>query len=96
MYIHFLVLENEELYLKHLPSAECYEKSYMHRDIITHIVVSKFVFFELCNITYIFISIHGILILEPNLLRLAAAMVMSNFGRKRKTQSNLLNTSVLI
>ncbi|KAK7595234.1 hypothetical protein V9T40_001667 [Parthenolecanium corni] len=35
------VLENEELYLKHLPSAECYEKSYMHRDIITHIVVSK-------------------------------------------------------
>lgn len=40
---HFLVLENEELYLKNLPSVECYEKSYMHRDIITHIIVSQLV-----------------------------------------------------
>lgn len=35
------VLENEDLYLKNLPLAECYERSYMHRDVITHIVVTK-------------------------------------------------------
>lgn len=35
------VLEYEKLYLENLPDAECYEKSYMHRDVITHIVVTK-------------------------------------------------------
>ena len=35
------ILEFEELYLANLPSAELYEKSYMHRDIVTHILVSK-------------------------------------------------------
>ncbi|XP_011499182.1 PREDICTED: peptidylprolyl isomerase domain and WD repeat-containing protein 1 isoform X2 [Ceratosolen solmsi marchali] len=35
------VLEYEKVYLNNLPSCECYEKSYMHRDIITHIVVTK-------------------------------------------------------
>lgn len=36
-----VVLEYEKLYLENLPDAECYEKSYMHRDVITHVVVSK-------------------------------------------------------
>lgn len=38
-----LVLEYEQLHLKNLPNIECYEKSYMHRDVITHIVVTKYV-----------------------------------------------------
>lgn len=27
--------------MENLPNSECYEKSYMHRDVITHIVVTK-------------------------------------------------------
>lgn len=34
-------LEFEEVYLKNLPSAEMYERSYMHRDVVTHVAVSK-------------------------------------------------------
>ncbi|XP_072379062.1 peptidylprolyl isomerase domain and WD repeat-containing protein 1 [Diabrotica undecimpunctata] len=34
------VLPHEQLYLDSLPSAESYERSYMHRDVITHIVVT--------------------------------------------------------
>lgn len=34
-------LKHELLYLDNLPSAESYERSYMHRDVITHIVVTK-------------------------------------------------------
>jgi peptidylprolyl isomerase domain and WD repeat-containing protein 1 len=32
------VLEHEHVYLDTLPSAEMYEKSFMHRDVITHVV----------------------------------------------------------
>jgi hypothetical protein len=32
--------EIEKLYLDNLPNAEYYEKSYMHRDTITHMVVT--------------------------------------------------------
>ncbi|XP_075167285.1 peptidylprolyl isomerase domain and WD repeat-containing protein 1 [Haematobia irritans] len=35
------VLPYEHVFLENLPDAECYEKSYMHRDIITHLVVTK-------------------------------------------------------
>lgn len=35
------VLPHEKLYLDNLPSAESYEKSFMHRDIVTHIIVTK-------------------------------------------------------
>uniref|UniRef100_A0A1Q3F9E7 peptidylprolyl isomerase n=1 Tax=Culex tarsalis TaxID=7177 RepID=A0A1Q3F9E7_CULTA len=35
------VLEYEKLYLNNLPSTECYEKSFMHRDVITHLVVTR-------------------------------------------------------
>ncbi|XP_054013712.1 peptidylprolyl isomerase domain and WD repeat-containing protein 1 [Hylaeus anthracinus] len=35
------VLEYEQVYLDNLPCCECYEKSYMHRDVITHILVTK-------------------------------------------------------
>ncbi|XP_033844876.1 peptidylprolyl isomerase domain and WD repeat-containing protein 1 [Periophthalmus magnuspinnatus] len=34
-------LEFESVYLDNLPSAAMYERSYMHRDVITHIVCSK-------------------------------------------------------
>ena len=30
----------EESYLTNIPSAEMYERSYMHRDIVTHVVVA--------------------------------------------------------
>lgn len=36
-------LKHELLYLENLPNAESYERSYMHRDVITHIVVTKYV-----------------------------------------------------
>lgn len=34
-------LSHENLYLDNLPCAESYEKSYMHRDTITHCVVTS-------------------------------------------------------
>jgi peptidylprolyl isomerase domain and WD repeat-containing protein 1 len=34
-------LEFERVYLDNLPNAECYERSLMHRDVVTHVVVSK-------------------------------------------------------
>jgi peptidylprolyl isomerase domain and WD repeat-containing protein 1 len=36
-----LELKFEKLYLDHLPSAELYEKSFMHRDVVTHVLVAK-------------------------------------------------------
>jgi peptidylprolyl isomerase domain and WD repeat-containing protein 1 len=35
------ILEFEQVYLRNLPCAQNYEHSYMHRDVVTHIVVSK-------------------------------------------------------
>uniref|UniRef100_A0AAX7V6K2 peptidylprolyl isomerase n=1 Tax=Astatotilapia calliptera TaxID=8154 RepID=A0AAX7V6K2_ASTCA len=35
------VLEYERVYLDNLPSAAMYERSYMHRDVITHLVCTK-------------------------------------------------------
>ena len=35
------VLDYERVYLENLPSAAMYERSYMHRDVITYIVCSK-------------------------------------------------------
>lgn len=35
------MLQFEKLYLNLLPDAECYEKSYMHRDVITHICATR-------------------------------------------------------
>lgn len=34
------VLAHEKLYLENLPCAESYERSYMHRDVISHCVVT--------------------------------------------------------
>lgn len=36
-----VVLEYENLYLENLPMCDTYEKSYMHRDVITHIIITK-------------------------------------------------------
>ncbi|CAG8532226.1 1350_t:CDS:2 [Cetraspora pellucida] len=35
------VLVHEKLYLDHLPSADMYERSYMHRDVLNYIAVTK-------------------------------------------------------
>ncbi|XP_037941960.1 peptidylprolyl isomerase domain and WD repeat-containing protein 1-like [Teleopsis dalmanni] len=35
------ILPYEQVYLENLPNAESYEKSYMHRDVITHLVSTK-------------------------------------------------------
>jgi peptidylprolyl isomerase domain and WD repeat-containing protein 1 len=35
------VLDHEKLFLDNLPNSDCYEKSFMHRDVVTHIVVTK-------------------------------------------------------
>lgn len=35
-------IENEALYIKNLPSCEAYEKSYMHRDVVTNVLVTPF------------------------------------------------------
>ena len=35
------MLPYEKVYLDSLPSAEMYEKSYMHRDIITQVICTK-------------------------------------------------------
>ena len=35
------VLEFESVYLEELPNATQYERSYMHRDVISHVVVTK-------------------------------------------------------
>jgi len=37
-----LVLKHEHLYLENLPTCDTYEKSYMHRDVITHILITKY------------------------------------------------------
>lgn len=42
-----LVLPHEKLYLDHLPSADRYYKSFMHRDVINFSVITKFVLFIL-------------------------------------------------
>ena len=34
-------LEFEEIYLSQLPSSECYEKSYMHKENITHVLAAN-------------------------------------------------------
>lgn len=48
--VNFTVLEYEQVYIDNLPCCECYEKSYMHRDVITHIVVTKLVFIIIYNV----------------------------------------------
>ncbi|KAL0869555.1 hypothetical protein ABMA27_005821 [Loxostege sticticalis] len=35
------VLEFESLYIENLPNSETYERSYMHRDVVSHIIVTK-------------------------------------------------------
>lgn len=41
VYNFFLVLEFESLYMENLPLSETYERSYMHRDVVTFVVVTK-------------------------------------------------------
>ena len=39
----YLVLPYKKVYLDGLPCAEIYEKSYVHRDVITHVLCTKLV-----------------------------------------------------
>lgn len=41
LYARILVLENESIMLKSVPTAQYYEVSYMHRSVITHLAYSK-------------------------------------------------------
>lgn len=36
-----LALAYEKLYLEHLPNADMYEKSYMHRDVLNQVAITK-------------------------------------------------------
>ena len=36
-----IVLKHEQLYLSNLPESDMYEQSFMHRDTITHVVVTS-------------------------------------------------------
>ena len=45
LFFFFLDEELEKIYLDNLPFGESYEKSYMHRDTITHLVVTAYVFY---------------------------------------------------
>ena len=36
-----IALPHEQLYVSRLPSSEMYEKSYMHRDVINFVAVTK-------------------------------------------------------
>ena len=38
-----VALAHERLYLEKLPSASMYERSYMHRDVVTHVSVTRWV-----------------------------------------------------
>lgn len=38
-----VALPHERLYLEKLPSASMYERSYMHRDVVTHLSVTRWV-----------------------------------------------------
>lgn len=35
------ILKHEDVYIRNLPSCEAYEKSYMHRDVITHVCITR-------------------------------------------------------
>jgi peptidylprolyl isomerase domain and WD repeat-containing protein 1 len=36
-----LMKQHDDVYVKNLPSCEAYERSYMHRDVVTHVCVTK-------------------------------------------------------
>ncbi len=38
--ILFSVLEFEHVYIQNMPCAEGYERSYMHRDVVSHVTVT--------------------------------------------------------
>lgn len=39
--LYYIALAYEKLYLEHLPNADMYEKSYMHRDVLNQVAVTK-------------------------------------------------------
>ena len=39
----FAVLQFEKMYLENIPSAAMYERSFMHRDVVTQVLVTRFI-----------------------------------------------------
>lgn len=48
-------LKFEKLYLEKLPKAELYERSYMHREVVTHVLVTKTDFIIRCAAVFSFL-----------------------------------------
>ncbi|KAA0183500.1 Peptidylprolyl isomerase domain and WD repeat-containing protein 1 [Fasciolopsis buskii] len=46
---HKKILRNEAIYLRNIPTAQYYEVSYMHRNVITHIAYSKTQYLMTCS-----------------------------------------------
>ena len=55
--LFYAVLPYEKVYLDGLPCAEMYEKSYMHRDIITHVICTKLVHLDV-HVHDVPVSVH--------------------------------------
>lgn len=95
------VLEFEAAYLRALPSAAMYERSYMHRDTITHVVVARAVDFIITGtptsrlLVLIILQPHKHLSFFPaptSLCTQAASMATSSFGRSRPRAWNSPST----
>lgn len=41
-HVQHIALPHEQLYISRMPSAEMYEKSYMHRDAINFVAVTRY------------------------------------------------------
>lgn len=44
MYFKYLAVVDDDIFLEALPSAKMYEKSFMHREQISHVFASKYSF----------------------------------------------------
>jgi len=53
-------LKFESIYLDELPSAEMYERSYMHRDVVSQVVVCGDVRISSCLFRPMYSSIHNL------------------------------------
>jgi len=77
-----LVLPHEKLYLEHIPAADRYFKSFMHRDAVNFNIITKWVFSVVCDFPA-----------HPKVIELTTwcplqSTVTSNSGRNRSRASN--------
>ena len=83
----YAVLPYEKVYLDGLPCAEMYEKSYMHRDIITHVLCTKLVHLDICTCVFLFhlLFFHLFLVLSTPIL----SMPVLSTDKKKKHEISL-------